>query len=100
MLTPVGAATTAVGALVGLLTTSVAKIVSTEKELRPMIQRSGIMAESLQVLTKAAERLGSEDGLEGVTDSSQELQIRWRMLSRDRIPWLASSMTWAYQQKI
>ena len=76
MLTPMGAATVAVGALVGGLTASVKKIIATEKELRPMIQRSGLAAGSLQVLSKAAERLGSEDGLEGVTDSSQELQLK------------------------
>ena len=28
------------------------------------------------MLTKAANRLGSEDGLEGVTDGAQELQLR------------------------
>ena len=41
-----------------------------------MIARSGLSAESLQVLTAAANRLGSEDGLEGVTDGAQELQLR------------------------
>ena len=76
LLTPLGAATLAIGALVGGLTSSVTKILDVEKELRPMIQRSGLAATSLQVLTTAAERLGSEDGLEGVTDSSQELQLR------------------------
>ena len=60
----------------GGLTSAVKKIIDTERGLRPMIERSGLAAESLQVLTQAAERLGSEDGLEGVTDSSQELQLR------------------------
>ena len=76
MITPVGLATAGIGAMAAAIGGSVAKITSLERELRPMIARSGLSAESLQVLTKAAERLGSEDGLEGVTDSSQELQLR------------------------
>ena len=34
-----------------------------------MIERSRIGAESLQILAEAAKRAGSEDGLEGITDS-------------------------------
>ena len=49
---------------------------ATEKELRPMIERSRIGAESLQVLAEAARRAGSEDGLEGIVDTSQELQLQ------------------------
>ena len=51
-------------------------LVATEQALRPMIERSGLAAESLQTLTEAAKRAGSEDGLEGVTDSAQELQLQ------------------------
>ena len=47
-----------------------------EKALRPMVERSGLASDSLQLLAKAAEVAGSEDGLEGVTDSAQELQLR------------------------
>ena len=74
------AAFAAVGAAIGV---SVAKVSGMEKELRPMVERSGLAAESLQVLTKAAERLGSEDGLEGVTDASQELQLRLAEVVQD-----------------
>ena len=76
LVSPVGLATAAVGALVGGLTTSITKITSLETELRPFIARSNLSAESLQAFAKVAERLGSEDGLEGVTDSVQELQLR------------------------
>ena len=62
--------------MVGGIASAVGKVTSLEKELRPMIQRSNLSAESLQVLSKAANRLGSEDGLDGVTDSAQELQLR------------------------
>ena len=48
-----------------------------------MIQRSNLSAESLQVLSKAANVLGSEDGLDGVTDSAQELQLRLAEASQD-----------------
>ena len=51
-------------------------LLDTEKELRPAVERSRIMAESLQVLAEAAVRAGSEDGLEAVVDSSQELQLQ------------------------
>ena len=79
-LTAVAAAFVAVGAAIGV---SVAKVSNLEKELRPMVERSGIAAEQLQILTKAAERAGSEDGLEGVTDASQELQLRLAEVVQD-----------------
>ena len=79
-LTAAVAAFAAVGTAIGV---SVAKVSGMEKELRPMVERSGLAAESLQVLTKAAERLGSEDGLEGVTDASQELQLRLAEVVQD-----------------
>ena len=41
-----------------------------------MVERSGIAAESLQALAEAATRAGSEDGLEAVVDSAQELQLQ------------------------
>ena len=63
-------------ALVGFaLAKMVGRIVDVEKALRPMVERSGLASDSLQLLAKAAEVAGSEDGLEGVTDSAQELQL-------------------------
>ena len=44
--------------------------------LRPAIERSRIAAEALQVLAEAAKRAGSEDGLEAIVDSAQELQLQ------------------------
>ena len=80
---PAGIATAAIGLVVGGIGAAVGKVSSLEKELRPMIQRSNLSAESLQVLSKAANRLGSEDGLDGVTDSAQELQLRLAEASQD-----------------
>ena len=80
---PAGIATAAIGLVVGSIGAAVGKVSSLEKELRPMIQRSNLSAESLQVLSKAANRLGSEDGLDGVTDSAQELQLRLAEASQD-----------------
>ena len=76
LVTPMGAATVGIGFLTTAIVGSIKKVADLEKELRPMLERSGLAAESLQVLRIAAERLGSEDGLEGVTDSVQELQLR------------------------
>ena len=80
---PAGAATAAIGLVVAGIGAAVGKVTSLEKELRPMIQRSNLSAESLQVLSKAANVLGSEDGLDGVTDSAQELQLRLAEASQD-----------------
>ena len=66
----------AVGALVAISAALTKSLLDTEKELRPAVERSRIMAESLQVLAEAAVRAGSEDGLEAVVDSSQELQLQ------------------------
>ena len=76
MASPIGLATVAAGGLAAALGSSVKKIVDTERELRPMIERSNLAAETLQVLTIAANKLGSEDGLDGVTDGAQELGLR------------------------
>ena len=57
MLTPMGAATVAGTAFVGFLVSSVKHVIDLEKNLRPMIERSNLSAESLQELTKVAERL-------------------------------------------
>ena len=76
MITPVGLATAGIGAMAAAIGGSVAKVTSLERELRPMIERSRISAESLQLLAEAAKRAGSEDGLEGVVDTSQELQLQ------------------------
>ena len=71
-------------ALVGFaLAKMIDRIVDVEKALRPMIERSGIASDSLQLLAKAAEVAGSEDGLEGVTDSAQELQLRLAEVVQD-----------------
>ena len=80
---PAGIATAAIGLVVGGIGAAVGKVSTLEKELRPMIQRSNLSAESLQVLSKAANVLGSEDGLDGVTDSAQELQLRLAEASQD-----------------
>ena len=71
-------------ALVGFaLAKMVGRIVDLEKALRPMVERSGLASDSLQLLAAAAERAGSEDGLEGVTDSAQELQLRLAEVVQD-----------------
>ena len=71
-------------ALVGFaLAKMVGRIVDVEKALRPMVERSGLASDSLQLLAKAAEVAGSEDGLEGVTDSAQELQLRLAEVVQD-----------------
>ena len=61
----------------------IGRIVDLEKALRPMVERSGLASDSLQLLAKAAEVAGSEDGLEGVTDSAQELQLRLAEVVQD-----------------
>ena len=66
----------ALGAFAGSIAAGVKGLVEYEKELRPAIERSRIGAEALQLLAEAAERAGSEDGLEGIVDSSQELQLQ------------------------
>ena len=76
LVTPAGLATAGITAIAGAIIGSIKKVVELERELRPMLARSGLAAESLQVLRIAAERLGSEDGLEGVTDGVQELRLR------------------------
>ena len=74
--TPAGLATAAIGLVVGGLIKMVSGVITAEKELRPMIERSRIGGEALQKLAEAANRAGSEDGLEGVTDTAQELQLQ------------------------
>ena len=66
----------AFGVFAGAIAGAVKGLVDYEKELRPAIERSRIGAESLQLLAEAAERAGSEDGLEAIVDSSQELQLQ------------------------
>ena len=63
-------------AVAGFGISLVKSLIDTEKELRPMVERARIGAESLQVLAEAATRAGSEDGLEAIVDSSQELQLQ------------------------
>ena len=76
LVSPAGLATTAIGLITTAIVGSIKKVVELERELRPLLARSGLTAEGLQALSKAAVRLGSEDGLEGVADSVQELQLR------------------------
>ena len=66
----------AFGVFAGSIAGAVKGLVDYEKQLRPAIERSRIGAESLQLLAEAAERAGSEDGLEAIVDSSQELQLQ------------------------
>ena len=73
---PIGIVTVAVGGLAAGLGASLKSVMDTERELRPMIERSRFAAESLQVLSEAAVRAGSEDGLEAIVDTSQELQLQ------------------------
>ena len=80
---PIGLATAGLVAMGAAVAAGVTKVANLEKELRPMIARSGIAGESLQVLAESAKRAGSEDGLEGVTDGSQELQLRLAELVQD-----------------
>ena len=70
-----GVATAAAG-FAGAIVKTIDGLVDVEKELRPMEERSRIAAESLQVLSEAAKRAGSEDGLEGIVDTAQELQLQ------------------------
>ena len=66
MVTPLGLATAGVGAMAAAIGGSIVKITSLERELRPMIERSPHQsAESLQVLTEAAQRLGLRMGWRG-----------------------------------
>ena len=69
-------ATTAIAGLAVSFAATLKGIVDVEQELRPMIQRSRFAAESLQVLSEAAVRAGSEDGLEAIVDTAQELQLQ------------------------
>ena len=80
---PVTAIAVGVGAVAVALGKMVGRIVDAEKALRPMVERSGIASDNLQLLAKAAEVAGSEDGLEGVTDSAQELQLRLAEVVQD-----------------
>ena len=80
---PIGLATAGLVAMGAAVAAGVTKVANLEKELRPMIARAGIGGEQLQVLAESAKRAGSEDGLEGVTDSSQELQLRLAELVQD-----------------
>ena len=80
---PVTAIAVGVGAVAVALGKMVGRIVDAEKALRPMVERSGLASDSLQLLAAAAERAGSEDGLEGVTDSAQELQLRLAEVVQD-----------------
>ena len=80
---PITAIAVGVGAVAVALGKMVGRIVDAEQALRPMVERSGLASDSLQLLAAAAERAGSEDGLEGVTDSAQELQLRLAEVVQD-----------------
>ena len=80
---PITAIAVGVGAVAVGLGKMVGRIVDAEKALRPMVERSGLASDSLQLLAAAAEKAGSEDGMEGVTDSAQELQLRLAEVVQD-----------------
>ena len=69
----VGAAVLAAGALVG---TFVKGLLETERALREVIHRANFGVVALQVLAEVARRAGSEDPLEAIVDTSQELQLQ------------------------
>ena len=78
------AAGAAVGFAAGIAKT-IDGIVETEAALRPMVERSRIAAESLQLLSeKPPTRAGSEDGMEAIVDTAQELQLQLGELAADR----------------
>ena len=66
----------AVAAIAGFAVKSIKSLLDTELALRPLIERSRLAAESLQTLAEVAVRAGSEDGLEAIVDTSQELQLQ------------------------
>ena len=66
----------AVGALV-------VKYTALNNELKTAAARTGMAKDELHVLRNVAEKLGSEDGLEGVTDSAQELSLRLQEVTKD-----------------
>ena len=72
----IGASILGGAAIAGFAVKSVKSLLDTEKALRPLIERSRFAAESLQTLAEVAVRAGSEDGLEAITDTSQELQLQ------------------------
>ena len=74
--TPAGLATAAITGVALALKGAVTRVVNLEKELRPMVERSRIGAEALQALGEAAKRAGSEDGMEAIVDTAQELQLQ------------------------
>ena len=74
------AVVTGVAASVGAL---IGKYKDLNEELRPAANRIGIATAELDTLRKVAERLGSEDGLEGITDSAQELSLRLQDMTKD-----------------
>ena len=75
----VGAIVGAAGA-VGAL---VAKYSALNNELKTAAARTGMAKDELHILRNVAEKLGSEDGLEGVTDSAQELALRLQDMTKD-----------------
>ena len=72
----IGASILGGAAIAGFAVKSVKSLLDTEKALRPLIERSRFAAESLQTLAEVAVRAGSEDGLEAIVDTSQELQLQ------------------------
>ena len=63
-------------AFVASITAGIKSLVDFEKQIRPLIERSRIGAEALQVLAETATRAGSDDGLEAITEAAQELQLQ------------------------
>ena len=81
---PITAIAVGVGAVAVALGKMVGRIVDAEKALRPMVERSGLASDSLQLLAKPLlKRQGRKTVLEGVTDSAQELQLRLAEVVQD-----------------
>ena len=72
----IGASVLGGAAIAGFAVKSIKNLLDTELALRPLVERSRFLAESLQTLAEVAVRAGSEDGLEAIVDTSQELQLQ------------------------
>ena len=69
------------------------------RELKTAASRTGIAKDELQVLRNVAERLGSEDGLEGVTDSARSLACAYRTWWAACTGQMRPCGSWAYPVK-
>lgn len=72
-----------VGAVIGTTLLITKKFRDLNDELKSVAARTGIARDELHLLRNVAERLGSEDGLEGIVDSAQELALRLNDLTEE-----------------